>query len=242
MTENRRLAFRGRVGSHEYNLNTKDSDEDYKVFVLPTFDELYYNKTYSSQEIGLKVDVDAHDIRKLGDLFTKANLNFLEVLYSDDVKVNPEFPILNEIFGMRDEIVVMNLAQLFRACRGMSKNKMSLLEKGTEGTQHLVDLHGYDTKQAQHAFRSLNFLNRFYRTEFKDFKKAIWYDSYEKVTMMSIKNGEFTLNEFREIMEDYNDAISTLEETYTNNSFNGDTKQKLDSIIYEVVKKSILES
>ena len=31
----RTVAFKSLVGSHNYNLNTPESDKDYKVFVLP---------------------------------------------------------------------------------------------------------------------------------------------------------------------------------------------------------------
>ena len=37
----RQWLIKALVGSHNYNLNTETSDKDYKVFVLPTFNELY---------------------------------------------------------------------------------------------------------------------------------------------------------------------------------------------------------
>ena len=40
---NRKFAFKSLVGSHNYNLNIETSDKDYKVFVFPTFDDLYFN-------------------------------------------------------------------------------------------------------------------------------------------------------------------------------------------------------
>jgi len=38
------------VGSHNYNLNNENSDKDYKIFVCPTFEDLYYNKKLSKVE------------------------------------------------------------------------------------------------------------------------------------------------------------------------------------------------
>ena len=42
----RNVAFKALVGSHNYNLNTSDSDKDYKLFVIPTLDDLYFNKSF----------------------------------------------------------------------------------------------------------------------------------------------------------------------------------------------------
>ena len=36
------------VGSHNYNLNTEESDKDWKVFLYPSFDNLY-NNTYNTR-------------------------------------------------------------------------------------------------------------------------------------------------------------------------------------------------
>lgn len=74
--------FRALVGSHNYNLNTETSDYDYKVFVAPTFDDLYFNKQYSKSIIGEEQDLDIHDVRKVSNLWWKANVNFLEVTNS----------------------------------------------------------------------------------------------------------------------------------------------------------------
>ena len=67
----------------------------------------------------------------------------------------------------------MNLKYLYDACIGMHYNKMKYLEKGTEGTKHLVEKYGYDTKQAVHAWRILDFLRAFADNEFTDFIKTI---------------------------------------------------------------------
>lgn len=236
----RLLAFKARVGSWEYNLQTETSDEDFKEFILPTFDDLYYGKMYSNQVIGEKEDVDTHDIRKLPELFVKANLNFLEVLYSTKIEINPLFEEeINEIFAMRDDIVTMNLPQLYKSCRGMHKNKMSLLEKGTEGTMHLVEEFGYDTKQAQHAFRCENFLVRFANLGFKNFEDAIRYGGLAKDLMTNIRSGEFTLERFRSHMHYYDTEFIPQFELQYQQPFNEDVKKKLDGIIYQMVRKAI---
>ena len=63
---NRKFAFKSLVGSHNYNLNIETSDKDYKVFVFPTFDDLYFNKSYSKSCIGETEDYDKLEKQLLG--------------------------------------------------------------------------------------------------------------------------------------------------------------------------------
>ena len=113
----RTVAFKSLVGSHNYNLNTPESDKDYKVFVLPTFDDLYFNNSFSKSYIGETEDFDTHDIRKCSSLWYKANVNFLEVLFSKRFLVNAELDdksklLIYQIYDMRNDIAKMNLKYL----------------------------------------------------------------------------------------------------------------------------------
>jgi predicted nucleotidyltransferase len=220
----RKVLFQAVVGSHNYNLNTPESDIDYKIFVCPTFDDLYHNNQFSASKLTDAADYDVHDIRKLDSLWWKSNINFIEVLYSQKVKINEELSeptkrILQGIFNLKSEIVTMNLPYLYDACVGMHHNKMKLIDKGTEGTQHLVDKFGIDTKQCLHAYRVLDFLRRFADTDFRDFQKAIWHedDSVKKWLFLKIKNGEISREDFvymsalllEEIKECYKDIYKS---------------------------------
>ena len=256
---NRKIVFKALVGSRNYNLNDETSDKDYKYFVLPTFDDLYEGKMFSTSKVGTEVDYDVHDIRKLTELFWKANVNFLEVLYSKELEiihktevltwVDPVIglrtyetltpPELQEIFNMRDSISTMNLPYLYSACKGMYFEKMKRLEKGTEGTRHLVDTYGYDTKQALHAIRVLTFISRFYDYNW-DFQKALTFDTQDRKVMLEIKHGKYSLDEFHKFAEavfEFN--FSKLEETYKSKTPDLETKGKLESLIKELVRKNI---
>ena len=254
----RKVVFKALVGSHNYNLNTgkvisnvtgdefPPSDKDYKVFVLPTFEDLYKGNMYAHQTIGETEDNDIHDVRKLSDLFFKSNINFIEVLYSYEISFPDELTqrqkeLLSKLFYMRDEIVKMNLPHLFNACGGMYLNKMKLLRKGTEGTQHLVDAFGYDTKQALHAYRVLDFIVRFAQTDFKDFKSAITYNGKEREFMLEIKHGFFNVEAFENFVTFYHDArFKTLKEVYHSHKPNFELKKEIDDVIMNLVKESIV--
>lgn len=234
-----KIAFKALVGSHNYNLNTFSSDKDYKVFVLPTFDDLYYNQQYSNSMIGSDADYDFHDIRKIVNLFWKSNVNFIEVLFSDEVIIENKY--VNKIYDLKDEIVTMNLPYLYKACKGMYFNKIKYLEKGTEGTQHLVDQFGYDTKQGLHAYRILDFIIRFANQEFKDFKAAISYSLDKREQMLNIKNGGLTITEYHNLLDHKLSEFEKYEQVYMDQKPKEDIKEELDCIIYQMIKEEMFK-
>lgn len=245
----RKELFRALVGSHNYNLNTEESDKDYKVFVLPTFDDLYHNKTYSKSIIGEEQDLDIHDIRKVSQLWWKSNVNFLEVLFSEEVIINDSLSestkeLLNQLFELKDEIAKMNLPYLYHACMGMCHSKMKDIKKGTSGTQHLVDQYGFDTKQGLHVIRILDFLQRFADNEFNNFKSVVTYQNNDpfKRFLLEIKKGKYSLQEFEECAFDmYEEVKSEYKDKYGNMKPNQETQDKVIEIVKQIVKNELLE-
>lgn len=206
-TDKRKIAFTSLVGSHNYGLNDEFSDKDYKVFVIPLFEDLYKGDRYSKNITGENSDFDIHDIRDMEKLLYKSNVNFIEILFSDEInigdEIEPESKILiNTLFSMKMEIARMNIPYLYQSSIGMFFNKMKYITKGTENTMNLVEKYGYDTKQALQAYRILDFLERFEKTSFFDFKSSIFYASdTERDYLKSIKKGCLTFDEFTSIIE-----------------------------------------
>ncbi|GIN67108.1 hypothetical protein FKN04_22840 [Bacillus glycinifermentans] len=240
MTTDREIVLKSLVGSHNYNLATEQSDKDYKVFVVPTFEDLYTGKEYSKLIITDTEDNDIHDIRKLSKFFFKSNLNFLEVLASTEIELPDGNPEIEEIFSMKEDIFRMNLPYLYNACGGMHKNKMNLLSKGTEGTQHLVEEFGYDTKQAQHAYRCLKVIEDYAKNEFEHFDEVIKYSGEDKKFMMDIRNGVFEKEVFENFIKHYHDSTFVhLKELYHSFEPNLELKSKIDGLIMQLVKRKL---
>ena len=241
--EGREWLFKSLVGSHNYNLDTEESDRDYKMFFLPTFDDLYTGEDFYQKYISEEEDIEAHDIRKVKKLWYKVNVNFIEVLFSEEFIINDKinqrtYELLKLIWDMREDIASMNLPYLFDACRGMHFQKMSKLEEGTSGTQYLVDKYGYDTKQALHAYRILDFLKRYYNNRFVSFKQAIWYEaSY----LLEIKHGEYSLKGYKKLVNNKLQEVQELEEVYKGFDIDEATNNKLQSIVKEIVKENLLK-
>jgi predicted nucleotidyltransferase len=229
--------FRGLVGSHNYNLITPESDKDFKIFILPTFDDLYKGKMYSTASVGKEFDYDVHDIRKLSDLLWRANINFIEVLYSKEN--SGYFKEVAKIFGLRDKIATMNLPHLYKTCKGQHLEKMKRLDKSTEGTKHLVEKYGYNTKEALHAFRFLDFITRFAYTDFEDFEWAMTYDEKSREKMLSIKHGEYNKEQFEYLVRLKMNQFEKIDYAYFDKKPNEEIKQELDTIIYKMISESL---
>lgn len=236
--EGRKIAIEALTGSHNYNLNTPESDEDYKYFVFPTFDDLYHNRMFSLSEQTDTFDFSCHDIRRLGELLWKANLNFVEVLFSR--KSNYLHAFLG-MYAMAEALAAMNLPDFGRATYGMSKQKMGEIFKGTAKTKHLIEKYGYDTKEALHAIRCLFVLQRL-SLEGMSFSEAIWFEdnSHERNFLLDIKNGEISLSHIYSFVENWNalkkDKVTSW---FDSHEPNYELKNELDNFIKYSVKQRI---
>lgn len=120
-----------------------------------------------------------------------------EITYDKDI-----FPEISEIIRIRNSIAKMNLPNLYNLCKGAFFSRMKNLKNGTESTKELVKKHGYDTKRALHAYRYLDLIIRFANINFNDFIYAIRYERKdEKEFMLSIKNGNYSIDEFSKVLE-----------------------------------------
>ena len=237
----REIVLKALVGSHNYNLANEESDRDYKVLIAPTFEELYKGKMFAKDIITETEDNSIHDIRKLPNLFYKSNINYLEVLESSELIIPSGNPEIEKIVSLKKEIAKMNLPYFFSACRGMHMQKMSQINKGTEGTQHLVDKYGFDTKQATHAYRCMKVVVDFETTDFKDFGSALRYTGDDLEFILSIRHGELKQEVFEKFINHYYaSTFMHLEEKYKSFKPNLELKEELDELIMKLVKRKVV--
>ena len=73
-------------GSQNYNLDTYgdeyESDFDWKVFVFPSFDDVYHGTKISTTYTYEYGQYEVKDIRLLPELLSKMNSSYLELLYT----------------------------------------------------------------------------------------------------------------------------------------------------------------
>ena len=80
-------------GSQNYGLDIEGSDVDTKLIVLPTLDDICFNKKAVSTTHVRENDehIDFKDIRLMFQTFRKQNLNFVEILFTEYKIINPMY-------------------------------------------------------------------------------------------------------------------------------------------------------
>lgn len=145
-------------GSQNYGLDlyTKDyqSDVDLKCFVIPNFDDLFYNRLVSTTEDnGFGGHVEIKDIRLLPSLLAKGNVAYLECLCTHWKKCSDQ-----RITDMCDRIVEERFPLVVKAIYGMALSKVSDMRHPFPTKEGIIAKYGYDPKQLSHLVRMLYLL------------------------------------------------------------------------------------
>lgn len=226
------------TGSHNYNLNTPSSDKDYKFFVAPTFDDLFNGKMFSNGKQADDVDFTCHDIRQLSHLVWKANINFVEVLFSTELWFDPR---LSWIFENAERLGRMNLPAFGRATLGMMLQKSNNLFKGTEKTKPLVEKFGFDTKEATHSLRCMFTLFRV--ASGMPMKQALWFADNEwmRGELLDMKAGRVSLLSFQNTVDEFmSNHKSNLMGWFDSQTPDVELKEELDERVKEFVRVNVV--
>lgn len=151
-------------GSQNYGLETCHSDVDTKLIVVPTFEDLAFNKQPVSTTFirENQEHTDDKDIRLYIETFRKQNLNFLEILFTDYKIVNPLYEKeWNKLVEHREEIAHYDFLRAVTSMRGIAMNKFVALKKDLPSTHDDIQKYGYCLKQLHHLVRILEYLSRY---------------------------------------------------------------------------------
>lgn len=91
-------------GSQNYGLNYEGNDVDTKAIILPTFNDFILGKALEGKTIILDNEehIDVKDIRVMFNMFKKANISYLELLFTDYIIVNPKYQyIVDDLIKVR---------------------------------------------------------------------------------------------------------------------------------------------
>ena len=128
------------TGSRNYHLEDSNSDYDFKLLVYPNFTDLYIgaNKNSSDTKINGN-DIKTTDIRLFQTIIEKSNINFLEVLFSDDIFVptnsNKELDrynksMIEELINHREDFAAMNIPRLIKSTKGSVEGRINQFNNG----------------------------------------------------------------------------------------------------------------
>lgn len=151
-------------GSQNYHMDDEQSDIDTKLLLLPSVDELVFNRKPISHTLIMENEehVDCKDIRLYFNTFRKQNINFVEILFSDYVIVNPRYAYYwNILVENNEKLARMNPLAAIKCMCGMCHEKSKDLTREFPAKKELIDKYGYDSKQLCHILRIQDFLERY---------------------------------------------------------------------------------
>ena len=190
-------------GSQNYGLDYEGSDIDTKCIVLPTLEDLIFNRkpVSTTHVLPNEEHLDLKDVRLYFQTFRKQNLNFMEILFTKYKIVNPTYePMWNRLIENNEQIARYNPVGAVKTMKGIAMEKYHAMEHRYPSKVELINKYGYDPKQLSHLLRVEEYLLRYVNGESysnclitkipgtlkaaKDTKKLLW-----------------TLDEAREIAE-----------------------------------------
>jgi len=148
-------------GSQNYGLDYEGSDIDSKAILLPKFNDFVLNKTpvSTTHVCSNNEHIDLKDIRSMFQCFKKQNINFIEILFSDYIIMNPKYEkLFQPIFDNKEKIARYNNYAAVGCMVGMIMEKYKALEHPYPATVDKIEKFGYDPKQLHHMFRVHRFL------------------------------------------------------------------------------------
>lgn len=232
MTE--RLPFlKAMVGSVNYNLQVPESDKDYKLFVYPTYDDMFTNRDFSKSHTPAEGDdVEYKDLRHLSNLLWKANVNYTEVLFSQELTA---YPFSNEFVGplhdRREAIARMNLPYLHASSLGMLRQKVKTSARDYKAGQAWG-------KDAMSAYRIADFFLRYEASGFESFGEAIRYSDAEREFMLSFRREEMSYEEAMAQVFEMEDKLKVAEHNlYVQDGL--ETKAFVEEIMRDAVRENL---
>lgn len=153
--EGYKVIFCALYGAQNYNLQREGSDYDYKAIVVPTLDDIVFNKKPTSETLDLPFNgqVDVKDIRLMVDQWKKGATNFLELLFSDWKFIHPDFPEMEDFVKNREAIAHANEPSAIKAMLGMMAEKFHAMTHPYPIQAEEIEKFGYAAKQLSHEYR-----------------------------------------------------------------------------------------
>lgn len=243
-TLNPNIFFLALQGSQNYNLQYAESDVDSKAVVIPTLSDIILNKPpVSTTHICDNGEhIDLKDIRLMFQCFWKQNINFLEILFSPFVIVNPLYETeFHQLRANREWIACYNNYAFVNCLYGMAEEKFHALKHPYPTIKWKIDKWGYDGKQAHHIFRLENFFTA--RLNGEDFENCLTANSvYYNEFLLRVKQNYYSLEEIEPMLLKSREKIKSLKEEYLAThevEVDHNTRRVVEEILYEVVSKSI---
>ena len=232
------------VGSHNYGLNTSGSDMDTKCIIVPSLKDISLNHKPDSKTLHLpnNEQCDIKDIRAYMDCFTKQNINFMEILFSEYKVVNSTYEDQwDRLVEAREEIARMNPSRALQTMLGVARNKKRLYMYMRN--DHIEDkLLGYNPKDLYQFLRIYYFTEAYLKG--LPYKECLRPIGEAKDHILAAKNGNFSsVVAFHTVEKLYEDMYDKVINYCALHDYKEDKKcrELLEDVCYEIMKISLLE-
>lgn len=238
------VIFLGLQGSQNYELDVYDkdykSDIDTKAIVLPSFKDIVLNKKPISTTLVLDNNehIDVKDIRIMFETFKKQNINFIEILFTQYNKINPEYAdLMKLLLDNRELIAHFNYNQGLRCIAGMSMEKLKALQHPYPNLIDKIEKYGYDPKQLHHILRMNDFIKKF--TSGKTYQECLIPDN--KDYLIDIKKGILSCEEAVELANKTDAETKQImqDNLLEQDEINQEVIYMLEDIQYQVLKRAL---
>ena len=188
-------------GSQNYGLDYEGSDIDTKCIVLPTLEDLIFNRkpVSTTHVLPNEEHLDLKDVRLYFQTFRKQNLNFMEILFTKYKIVNPTYePMWNRLIENNEQIARYNPVGAVKTMKGIAMEKYHAMEHRYPTKVDIIDKWGYDGKQLHHLIRVKEYLNRYIKGEkYADCLISNMSDYLRKVKTLTENGFYFDLEQAR---------------------------------------------
>lgn len=234
-------------GAQNYNLDDKESDIDSKLLIIPSLEDIALGKApYSRTHVMENGEhVDIKDIRAYFKLFEKANINFVEILFTDYWICNPKYQeYWQSLLDHREEIAYMNPGNALACMKGMALQKKHALCHEYPSRMEYINKFQYDPKQLSHILRIQDFVDKY--TQPGSYIDAVVYEkgSPKAEEIKNVKRGRTVYTKeqavfLAELIVDDIVRKVDMERECLSKETNPETKKFLTDILISILKNSL---
>jgi hypothetical protein len=145
------------------------------------------------------------------ETFRKQNLNFLEILFTPYVIINPMYEEeWARLVEAREFIARMNEFRAVKSMKGIALEKYHAMEHEYPSKVEVLKVWGYDPKQLHHLLRVEEYLERYMNGE----PYVDCLNPRDPEYLISVKRGRYTLEEARKLADAAKAHVEAMSEEF----------------------------
>ena len=226
-------------GSQNYGLDYEGSDIDTKCIVLPTLEDLIFNRkpVSTTHVLPNEEHLDLKDVRLYFQTFRKQNLNFMEILFTKYKIVNPTYEYFwDKLVANNEMIARYNPVGAVKTMKGIAMEKYHAMEHRYPSKVELIDSIGYDPKQLHHLLRVEEYLYRYISGElYEDCLYSRMGDFLQKVK--NTKDLVYQLKEAKKIAVDSLAEVVKMADDFSARHADDPVDERVDILLDETQRE-----